>query len=321
LKSNGKTERVVRRTLANGTVKEYRYAAAKTEPPVAEAVGASLAVVVAAWQRSIEWKALSPKTQENYVIYLRPFFGLFKQFPIAHLQRQQILGMRDAIAVDRGNGAAINFCRTISAFFSWAFDRQYIHASPAIKLAKKIPRGHLPAWREDQAQLAMRELPEPDRRVVVLAYYTGQRRGDLAKLRWVDYDERRGLMRLTQEKTDEPLEIPVFDELKAELSAWKAERSTVTILEYQKKPWRPVFISRRLPQQLERIGLPPLGVHGLRRLTAIRLAEAGCSTHEIAAITGHRTLAMVQEYTRGVRQRGLAEVAVLRLAKTKSQQD
>ena len=37
-----------------------------------------------------------------------------------------------------------------------------------------------------------------------------------------------------------------------------------------------------------RAGLPRLGIHGLRKLAATRLADAGCSTHEIAAITGHR---------------------------------
>jgi hypothetical protein len=36
---------------------------------------------------------------------------------------------------------------------------------------------------------------------------------------------------------------------------------------------------------LPRIGLPgELNVHGLRKLAAASLADAGCSTHEIAAI-------------------------------------
>jgi hypothetical protein len=46
---------------------------------------------------------------------------------------------------------------------------------------------------------------------------------------------------------------------------------------------------------------------------AVRLANEGSSAHEIAAITGHRTLAMVQHYTKGVNQRRLADVAMLRL--------
>jgi integrase len=53
--------------------------------------------------------------------------------------------------------------------------------------------------------------------------------------------------------------------------------------------------------------------HGLRKTAASRLAEAGCSTHEIAAITGHKTLAMVELYTRGADQKRRATAAIFRL--------
>jgi integrase len=38
-------------------------------------------------------------------------------------------------------------------------------------------------------------------------------------------------------------------------------------------------------------------MHGLRKAAARPLAEAGCTTHEIAAITGHKTLSEVERYT------------------------
>lgn len=37
--------------------------------------------------------------------------------------------------------------------------------------------------------------------------------------------------------------------------------------------------------------------HDLRKAAARRLAEAGCSANEIAAITGHKTLEEVGRYT------------------------
>ena len=46
--------------------------------------------------------------------------------------------------------------------------------------------------------------------------------------------------------------------------------------------------------------------HGLRKTAARRLAEAGCSASEIAAITGHKTLAEVERYTRATDQARLA---------------
>jgi hypothetical protein len=43
------------------------------------------------------------------------------------------------------------------------------------------------------------------------------------------------------------------------------------------------------------------------------LAEAGCSLKEIAAITGHRSLAMIEKYSREADQRKLAGAAIHRL--------
>ena len=58
-----------------------------------------------------------------------------------------------------------------------------------------------------------------------------------------------------------------------------------------------------------------LGPHGLRKAAARRLAEAGCSTHQIAAITGHKSLAEIERYTKEVNQRRVAAEAVLRLGR------
>ena len=52
-----------------------------------------------------------------------------------------------------------------------------------------------------------------------------------------------------------------------------------------------------------------------RKAASVRLAEAGCTPHEIAAITGHATLSELVRYTRAVDQRRLAEAAV---AKTRT---
>jgi integrase len=67
-----------------------------------------------------------------------------------------------------------------------------------------------------------------------------------------------------------------------------------------------------------RIGLSnDLNVHGLRKLAAAKLADAGCSRHEIAAITGHQSLSMVQLYTKTADQERLATAAILRLSERK----
>jgi integrase len=62
---------------------------------------------------------------------------------------------------------------------------------------------------------------------------------------------------------------------------------------------------------------PLYGAHGLRKAAARRLAEAGCTEHEIAAITGHASLREVQRYTRAADQTRLA-IATIEKVKTRT---
>jgi integrase/recombinase XerD len=52
--------------------------------------------------------------------------------------------------------------------------------------------------------------------------------------------------------------------------------------------------------------------HGLRKAASVRLAEAGCSPHEIAAITGHASLKEIVRYTNTVDRKRLARSAMER---------
>ena len=53
--------------------------------------------------------------------------------------------------------------------------------------------------------------------------------------------------------------------------------------------------------------------HGLRKAAGRRLAEAGCSSRELMAVLGHKTLSEAERYTRDADQARLASAAVARL--------
>jgi integrase len=52
--------------------------------------------------------------------------------------------------------------------------------------------------------------------------------------------------------------------------------------------------------------------HGLRKAACRRLAEAGCTVHEIAAISGHVSLKENERYTKAADQQRLARAALAR---------
>ena len=63
-------------------------------------------------------------------------------------------------------------------------------------------------------------------------------------------------------------------------------------------------------------GLRGFSAHGLRKASMRRMAEAGCSVHELAAFGGHKTLSEIAHYTRSVEQAALAREAMAKVNKT-----
>jgi integrase len=85
------------------------------------------------------------------------------------------------------------------------------------------------------------------------------------------------------------------------------------------KPFSVAGFGNMMGDSIRAAGLPARCVsHGLRKAAARRLAEAGCSEKQIAAVTGHRTLKEVARYTRAADQELLAAQAVDKLTEQKT---
>jgi integrase len=299
-----KAGRVVRRTLADGSVREYRYGAYKA--PLSRVQADSLEALIRAYKRSPSWTALAKATKASRLVYLKELEEI-GHLPIRKLVRRDILAIRDAIASTRGNGAATGFVRVASVLFDWAVDQDWIPHTPVHKV-KRLPIGELPAWSAEQAMIALQGAPERLRRVIVLGLYTGQRRGDLCTVRWSDYDG--ATIKFVQQKTGAKVVLQVHPDLKAELDGWERAGDTI-LLNARGGPWAPNTLSKLMPETLRRLGLPPgLNVHGMRKLFAAGMAGNGATVHEIGANTGHKTLSMIQLYTLSADQRKLSERSV-----------
>jgi integrase len=82
------------------------------------------------------------------------------------------------------------------------------------------------------------------------------------------------------------------------------------------QPFTPNGFYMRFREWVRATGLPDgRSPHGLRKAAARRLAEGGCSPHQIAAITGHQTLKEVERYTKDTDQLRMAREAVLHLGR------
>jgi integrase len=118
---------------------------------------------------------------------------------------------------------------------------------------------------------------------LVLGLWTGQRQGDLLKLRWNAYDGHT--LSIEQSKTKTYARVKVSAELKTMLDSM--ERTAVTILTNQAgKPWGTGFKSS-WRKSLERAGIEGLNYHDLRGTFVTLAWRNGASIEEIADVTGH----------------------------------
>jgi integrase len=150
------------------------------------------------------------------------------------------------------------------------------------------------------------------RLALALLLYTGQRRGDV--IRMGPQHIRGDALYVKQEKTGTELAIPLHPELAAVIAATPSGHLTFLTTTVG-GPFAATTFTHWFRRECDRVGLPHCSAHGLRKAAARRLAEAGCTAHEIGAITGHTSLAELVRYTKAADQRRLAEAA---MAKTRT---
>jgi integrase len=176
----------------------------------------------------------------------------------------------------------------------------------SVKRVHKVTREHEP-WPQELIERFLREARPSLRWAVKLALYTGQRRSDLVKMKWSQFDGE--YIEVRQQKTGAMLSIPCHKALRAELETMPRIAETILVGE-RGAPLIGDSLSVMVRRQLREMGIDGYAIHGLRKNAAVELANAGCDAFEIAAITGHRTVGMVQHYAKRHDQRRRARSAM-----------
>jgi integrase len=213
--------------------------------------------------------------------------------------------------------AARNWFKAIHHLMQYAVSVDLVRVDPTrdIKLPKASSKEHRP-WTD--AEVAAYETAHPigskARLAFGLGYYTAQRRSDAVRMGRQHVSD--GYIQVRQDKTDVVLDIPLHPRLRTIIDAAAADDHLTFLITRTGKPYSASDFSHQFRQWCLSAGLPAdCHFHGLRYSAAKMLAEAGCSTHQIASITGHKTLGMVQKYSKGVEQRRLATEAMAKLLK------
>ena len=149
------------------------------------------------------------------------------------------------------------------------------------------------------------------RLALALGLYTGQAKVDVIRMgpQHIRDEVLSWVRSKTSRTTAIELFIPVAPELRSIITATPSGHLTFLVTSHG-QPFTAGRFGHWFRAQCDEAGLAHCTFHGLRKAAARRLAEAGCTPHEIAAITGHATLKEIERYTKAASRKRLAAAAM-----------
>jgi len=211
-----------------------------------------------------------------------------------------------------------NFLNTLRAMFKWAVKEGRIPDDPTLGVTReKVKTTGYKTWSEDQIERfeARHAVGTKARLAFALLLYTGQRRSDVVKLgRQHIHSETLTIDQGKTERGEEAhLEIPVHPKLREIIDATPMVGVKTLLVTHFGKRYTPAGFGNWFRELCNAADCPDVSAHGLRKATARRLAEIGCTTNQIASITGHASLSEVQRYTKAADRKRMAREAMNKL--------
>ena len=290
----------------------YQMALATTPAPIGakrNAPGTVAHIVAAYLDSQSHFGRLAPGTRAIRRAILERFREAHGDLPFATMPPKFIVWLLD----QKRPHVARNWLKALRALTRFAVALDFRKDDPArdIKLAPIKSDGFHTWTDEEVAQYEARHaIGTKARLAIALGRYTMQRRGDV--IRMGRQHIRNGELYVTQQKTGVALILPVHPELQAIIDATPGTHLNFLVTKTGKSYSGKEF-DRAFRQWCNEAGLPKRCVfHGLRKAGLTWGADQGWSTHELAAWSGHKTLAEIQRYTKAADQRRAARASLKR---------
>jgi len=288
----------------------------KIEPGRIRTKAGSVGAMVAAYLASSDFYQLRESSKVQYLRILNKLREQFGDLAIARLERQHVkLMLEDKATVPT---VARTMLRILRILIVNSMDAGLRKDDPTVGLRVKLAKsnGH-PTWGdEDIARFeAAYPLGTKQRTALALLLNLAARCSDVVRVG--PGNVRDDELTYTQQKTGVKLTIPVLDETVASINAVGPSEHLVFLVNDNGGAFTEQSFSKWFVRQCKRAGVMGLSPHGLRKAACVRLAHAGCTTPEIGAISGHKSLKEIERYIREAQQVLLARSAIARLREQK----
>ena len=264
----------------------------------------SFNALILSYKASPAWQRLAPSTRSEYDRTLRLIAEKNGTKDFRKLTRRDVIAARDAHAETWRKANAL--VETLSILSRHAMDLEWIDRNPAQGVDKLKSQGGYQPWPQWALDAYEREATGSALTAYHLGVGTGQRLDDLCRMEWSHYDGEG--ISVVQGKTGSRIWVACPPSLRAYLDALPRAGRHI-LARNLTQPLSKSQVQKAVGAVRRAIGAEGFVIHGWRYTAATQLAEAGCSDSEIQAVTGHRTLAMVQKYRASANQRRLSRQA------------
>ena len=271
----------------------------------------TIAALIRSYLRSADYVNLRTTTKIGYSSRIEKLRTKHGHRTVSGMTRAGIVTYMMQPYADRP-GSALAMLKMLRVLIRHAIEIGLLNHDPSLGI-KRPKTQEIRSWTEDEIATFENRWPigTKQRLAFALQLYTGQRRSDVHRMTWEDVNGNT--IRVVQQKTGRKLAIPLHKDLLTVLATTERKHVTIINTEYG-KPFTVDGFSQWMRDAITAAGLPlECQPHGLRKAAGRRLAEAGCTPHEIMAVLGHKTLAEAERYTRDVDQLRLAGAAITKL--------
>jgi integrase len=179
---------------------------------------------------------------------------------------------------------------------------QWIQSNPFTRVRReKENNGRVRFLSSDERTNLLEAVKESRNRniylITILALSTGMRQAEILSLAWDQVDLDRGVITLYKTKNNQVRVVPLMGFAKAELFRHGKVRNLKNTHVFPGRNHNYAQFPRSAwAAALVKADVSNFTFHDCRHSAASELAMNGASLHEIAAVLGHKTLAMVQRY-------------------------
>lgn len=273
--------------------------------------------LIASFYETPRWRAMADSSQKTYRGIIEAFRAKNGTKDVRGVTTEAIDVLLARRADETKTGAAAaNLRKVLARLHKHAVKLDWRRDNPVLSSDIVISTGQgFHTWTEEEIAAFEARWPVGSRQRLAMALllYTAMRRSDMIR---IGRQHRQGdRFKLYHGKNHSETDIPIISELSAALDAMPGEHLTYLVTERGHPYSSGNSFYNWFHRACVAAGIPHCTPHGLRKAISRRLAEAGVTSLQGRAITGHKQDKEFAHYAEKADRAGLADEAMANLAK------